>query len=157
MSRPLGLRGPHDNHTPHGYFGGRPFYGHPSPTYTRGWGDTGQAARQAEADGLAYASLAWAGVDESEIGPVRGWDLAKLGRGPSAFYQRGQAERQKNHQVGGHEEPPLFALVRAEGAHQLYQVMATTTGARVTSPRPLPAAKLALATMRSAFDRMGRV
>jgi hypothetical protein len=137
---------------------GRRSYYVPGPRNLVGW----DRPREAEWDlvpnrGLNLPTQAhWSteAADESEIPVLHGhrvedlctqhgpeWDLGW--RGPLA-------ERQER-------QLPLFVLVRAEGSHNLYQVEATTTRARVTRPKPLPAAKLALARMRSVFAEMGKV
>jgi hypothetical protein len=113
-------------------------------------GDMTQATRQEEMGWAADQGAEWASLEEAAIEPIRGFPLAKLSphgnqydlglRGPLA-------ERQL----------PLFVIVRTPGHHDLFHIEATTTRARVAGPRSLPAAKLALATMRSAFARMGQV
>lgn len=87
---------------------------------------------------------------EVEHEPMRGWRLTKLAP-HGVEYDLGRrgplAERKL----------PEFVLVRTPGTHDLFQVEHTGTGWRLTSPRELPAAKLALATMRSVMGKMGRV
>lgn len=87
---------------------------------------------------------------EPDPQPVRGHQLAALSE-HGLEYDKGKRGPLADRQV------PEFVLVRAKGSHDLFQVEHTGTGWTLTRPRPLAAAKLALATMRSTMGKMGRV
>lgn len=102
-----------------------------------GMGDGFHASRQSER--VQPWAEEWAGLDESEI-HLRGYALVRPGM---PDYHTASP-------------PPDFVLVRSLTDHGLFQVESTVSGARLTRPRPLHSAKLALATMRSVMSGLGR-
>jgi len=129
---------------------------HPGPRHNSGWdraSHLGMGWASAPLYGLNPDTAAhWVHDPEPDPTPIRGFDLAKV-----ADHARMHGKANSKVVVDVPTELPDYVLVRAAGSHLLYQVEHTGTGHRLTSPKPLAAAKLALATMRSVMGSMGKV